>query len=237
MDTDQVKRAVAEHVTTRVVHSGMKIGLGTGSTAIHAVRRIGEMLASGAVERVLAVATSFQSMTEAYRLGIPLRPLNDPEIDGRLHLSIDGADEIDTRSGRLIKGGGAALTIEKLVEYNSEKLYIVADEAKLSDRIGSRFDIPVEIIPGALITAQRALEHLIGPARLRMADRKAGPVVTDNGNLILDVSVGDSDIDPVEMERAINAIPGVLENGLFTRAETEVWIGRSNGAVDRVWPE
>jgi ribose 5-phosphate isomerase A len=162
VDTVAIKRLVAETVTDQVVRSGMKIGLGTGSTAIHAVRRVGALLAEGRISDILAVPTSFEGTIEAQRLGIPLRTLNDPDIDGRLDLVIDGADEVDTRTGFLIKGGGGALTIEKLVEYNADMLYVVVDESKLSARLGTLFPVPVEVIPAALRTVSRALEALGG---------------------------------------------------------------------------
>lgn len=234
MEMSAVKQLVAHTVVNRVVRSGMKIGLGTGSTAIHAVRRIGELMADGSLSEILAVPTSFESRLEAERLGIPLRTLNDAEIGGRLDLAIDGADEVDTRSGYLIKGGGAAQTLEKLVEYNSDTLFIVVDESKLSSCLGSLFRIPVEVIPAALQPVRRRLEELLGPAELRMAQRKAGPVITDNGNMILDVSTGGEDIDAAALEQEINAIPGVLENGLFTRVPVEVWVGRDDGTVEQV---
>jgi ribose 5-phosphate isomerase A len=234
MDATEIKRAVAEAVTDRVVTSGMKVGLGTGSTAIHAVRRIGALLAEGALSDILAVATSFESTIEAQRLGIPLRTLNDPEIGGSLDIAIDGADEVDTGTGFLIKGGGGALTLEKLVEYNSGTLFVVVDESKLSDQLGTLFPVPVEVIPEALVSARRALAQLGGRPELRMAQRKAGPVVTDNGNLILDVHFDGARFDAAHLEGAYNSIPGVLDSGLFTRANTEIWVGRGDGSIEQV---
>ncbi|MFO8043665.1 MAG: ribose-5-phosphate isomerase RpiA [Alkalispirochaeta sp.] len=234
MDTTEIKRAVAEAVTDRVVASGMKVGLGTGSTAIHAVRRIGALLSEGAISDILAVATSFESTIEAQRLGIPLRTLNDPEIGGTLDVAIDGADEVDTRTGYLIKGGGGALTLEKLVEYNTRMLYVVVDESKLSQQLGSLYPVPVEVIPEALVSARQAIAELGGRPELRMAQRKAGPVVTDNGNLILDVHFDGAECDAARLEGEYNSIPGVLDSGLFTRAHTEIWVGRKNGTVEQV---
>lgn len=236
MDTAAIKRRVAETVTDRVVRSGMKIGLGTGSTAIHAVRRVGALLGEGRISDILAVATSFEGTIEAQRLGIPLRSLNDPDIDGRLDLVIDGADEVDTRTGYLIKGGGGALTIEKLVEYNADILYVVVDESKLSTRLGTLFPVPVEVIPAALRTVTRDLEGLGGTPELRMAQRKAGPVVTDNGNFIIDLAFDGREFDVTRLEAEINHLPGVLENGLFSRARTEIWVGRADGSVELVSP-
>ncbi|MCG8480686.1 MAG: ribose-5-phosphate isomerase RpiA [Spirochaetales bacterium] len=234
MDTAEIKRAVAEHVCNRVLTSGMKVVLGTGSTAIHAVRRIGARLAAGEISDIVAVATSFESSIEAQRLGIPLRTLNDTEIDGALDVAIDGADEVDTRTGFLIKGGGGALTLEKLAEYNAGRLYVVVDESKLSRRLGSVYPVPVEVIPGALVPATRALAALETRPVLRMAAKKAGPVVTDNGNLILDIHFDGRGFDAAVLETEINRIPGVLENGIFSRARIEIWVGRSDGTVEQV---
>ncbi|HKK49801.1 MAG TPA: ribose-5-phosphate isomerase RpiA [Alkalispirochaeta sp.] len=233
METPEIKQNVAHTVTERVVQSGMTVGLGTGSTAIHAVRRIGALLAEGAISDILAVATSFESTIEAQRLGIPVRTLNDPQINGAVDIAIDGADEVDVRTGYLIKGGGGALTLEKLVEYNAGTLYVVVDESKLSVQLGRLYPIPVEIIPAALASARRMIGVLGLRPELRMAQRKAGPVVTDNGNLILDVHLDGTDVDADALEDSLNAIPGVLENGLFTRAHAEIWVGRKDGTVER----
>ena len=234
MDTAEIKRRVAEHVCDRVVASGMKVVLGTGSTAIHAVRRIGERLSAGEIRDIVAVATSFESSIEAQKLGIPLRTLNDTEIDGALDIAIDGADEVDTRTGFLIKGGGGALTLEKLAEYNAARLYVVVDETKLSRRLGSVYPVPVEVIPDALVPVTRALTTLETRPVLRMAAKKAGPVITDNGNLIVDIHFDGRAFDAAVLETEINRIPGVLENGIFSRAETEIWVGRSDGTVEQV---
>ncbi|MFW5694174.1 MAG: ribose-5-phosphate isomerase RpiA [Alkalispirochaeta sp.] len=233
METSEIKRTVAESVTDRVVKSGMTVGLGTGSTAIHAVRRIGALLEEGRISDILAVATSFESTIEAQRLGIPLLPLSDPKIDGVVDIAIDGADEVDVRTGFLIKGGGGALTMEKLVEYNAGTLYVVVDESKLSVQLGRLFPVPVEIIPAALPSAKRMIGVLGFRPELRMAQRKAGPVVTDNGNFILDVHLDGADVDADALEDTLNSIPGVLENGVFTRAHTEIWVGRKDGTVER----
>ena len=233
MEISEIKRNVAETVTDRVVQSGMTVGLGTGSTAIHAVRRIGALLEEGTLSDILAVATSFESTIEAQRLGIPLLTLNDPKINGVVDIAIDGADEVDARTGYLIKGGGGALTMEKLVEYNAGTVYVVVDESKMSEQLGKLYPIPVEIIPAALPSAKRMIGVLGLRPELRMAQRKAGPVITDNGNLILDVHLDGTDVDADSLEDSLNSIPGVLDNGLFTRAHTEIWVGRKDGTVRR----
>ena len=119
MEMGEIKKILGYAVVDEHVTSGMKIGLGTGSTAIHAVRRVGQLVQAGTLTDIVAVATSFESTIEAQKFGIPLRTMNDPEIANGLDLAIDGADEVDRRDLALIKGGGGALTREKLVEYQA----------------------------------------------------------------------------------------------------------------------
>lgn len=234
MDRDQLKRLVGERAANDYVRSGMRVGLGTGSTAIHAVRRVGALVASGELTRLLGVPTSFETVLEAQRLGIALRDLNDPALAGGLDLVIDGADEVDPQ-GRLIKGGGGALTIEKIVAYASARLVVVVDEVKLVPYLGKTFPVPLEVIPAARITVTNACRELGGRAEVRMAVRKAGPVISDNGNLILDVHF-DAPFDPAELEIRFNTIPGVVENGIFSRVRPAVIVARADGSIETIEP-
>ncbi|MFP4151208.1 MAG: ribose 5-phosphate isomerase A [Alkalispirochaeta sp.] len=234
MDTTTVKQELGYTLVERFVRSGMKIGLGTGSTAIHAVRRVGQLIQDGTLTDVVAVPTSFETTIEAQTFGIPLRSMNDPDIAGGLDLAIDGADEVDTRDLSLIKGGGGALTREKVVEYRAKTLYVIVDESKLSKRLGSGFPVPVECIPDALKPVERELAAYGCRPILRMALRKAGPVVTDNGNLILDLHFDDPSFDPATLEIELNRVPGVLENGIFTGVSRRVFVGRADGTIEEV---
>jgi len=235
MEQHNIKEIVGMEAVDALVKSGMKLGLGTGSTAIHAVRRVGALLAEGKLKNIMAVPTSFQTMIECEKWGIPLFSMNSREIDGRLDLVIDGADEVDPEN-RLIKGGGGALLLEKIVAYASASCAIVVDESKIVENLGLKFQIPVEIISDARIPVTRALEKLGAEAALREGVRKAGPVITDHGNLILDIRFGKV-IDPAKLEEELNRIPGVVENGLFTFPERRllpvIFIGRENGLVER----
>jgi ribose 5-phosphate isomerase A len=229
-----MKEQAALRAADELVISGIRLGLGTGSTAVFVVRRVGARLAAGDLKDIRVFATSFQTELECEKLGIPHYSLNSPELSGALDLTIDGADEIDTEN-RLIKGGGGALLIEKLAAYNSGRFAVVADESKLVSRLGLRFPVPVEVIPEARFAAGRALEKLGAAVTLREALRKAGPVITEHGNLLLDITFREGP-DPEEMEDRINRIPGVVENGFFTgprerRARPRVYIGRSGGAA------
>jgi len=226
----RMKEAAGRAAVDAQVKSGMKLGLGTGSTAIHAVRRVGELLAGRELRDITAFATSFQTEIECEKLGIPFFPLNSRELSGSLDLTIDGADEVDPQN-RLIKGGGGAMLVEKLAAYASGAFAIAVDESKIVGSLGTGFPVPIEVIPGARLTATKAIEALGGRATLREALRKAGPVITEHGNLILDILFA-SPVDPEAMEREINRIPGVVENGFFSRNPPVIYIGRPDGTVD-----
>jgi ribose 5-phosphate isomerase A len=214
-----------------LVKSGMRLGLGTGSTAVHAVRRVGALLAEGKLSNIRAVPTSFQTKIECEKMGIPLYTINSREIGGRLDLTIDGADEVDTRN-YCTKGGGAALLLEKIIAYASLSYALVIDESKAVENLGLSFPIPVEVVPEARLVVIRALRELGAEPILREAVRKAGPVITDKGNLILDTRF-ESPVDSALMEAEINRIAGVVENGFFTRIKDPVvFIARRDGTVE-----
>jgi ribose 5-phosphate isomerase A len=229
-DVDAVKKTLGREAVDRFVVDGMKLGLGTGSTAVWAVRRVAERLREGSLKNIRTVTTSLQSELEARALGISVGTLNDADMAGGLDLTIDGADEVDP-AHNVIKGGGGALLMEKIVAYASRRFVVIVDEAKLSPRLCTSFAVPVEIAAAAVSTATRALTALGGVVSLRQAVRKAGPVVTDLGNLLLDVSFA-KPIDPRQMETELKRIPGVLEDGLFTRKTPELLVGFADGRVE-----
>ena len=217
---NQMKQAVAEAAVEQF-RDGMIVGLGSGSTAALMIKGLGQRLAAGQLKDIVGVTTSFQGEVLAAELGIPLRSLN--AVD-RIDLAIDGADEVDP-AFQLIKGGGACHVQEKLVAARAERFVVVVDSTKLVDRLTLGFLLPVEVLPGAWRQVQQQLSGMHGAAELRMAQRKAGPVVTDQGNLVLDVRFEGGIADPVDLEREINNIPGVLENGLFVNVADEVLVG------------
>ncbi len=216
----QMKQAVAE-AAVQQVSDGMVLGLGSGSTAALVIKALGEKLAAGEINNIVGVATSFQGEVLAAELGIPLRDLNAVE---RIDLAIDGADEVDP-DFQLIKGGGACHVLEKLVATRAEKFVVVVDSTKLVDRLNLSFLLPVEVLPTAWCQIKQELIKMGGAADLRMAQRKAGPVVTDQGNLVLDVSFEGGISNALLLESKINNIPGVLENGLFVDLADEVLVG------------
>jgi len=229
-DTDRLKKAAAQAAVDKTVKSGMKLGLGTGSTAIHAVHRVGELIARGELRDICAFATSFQAEIECEKLNIPFYTFNSRELASGLDLTIDGADEVDPQN-HLIKGGGGALLIEKIAAYSSESFVIVVDETKLKNNIGGGFPVPVEVVPAARIQAARVLDKFGANVILREAIRKAGPIITEHGNLILDIRFGNP-VDPSIMETELNQIPGIVENGFFTRKPPVVYIAYSNGTIE-----
>jgi ribose 5-phosphate isomerase A len=235
-DMSNVKKVLGRRAVDLFVTDGMKLGLGTGSTAIWAVRRVAEKLREGSLKGIRAVTTSLQSELEARALGIPVGTLNDADMAAGLDLTIDGADEVDG-ARNCIKGGGGALLVEKIVAYASRRFIVLVDEAKISARLCDRFAIPLEIAVPAIATVTRAVQALGASSALgttvslRQAVRKAGPVVTDLGNLLLDVTFA-GPFDPRAMEDELNRIPGVLENGLFTRKMPELLVGFADGRVE-----
>jgi ribose 5-phosphate isomerase A len=229
-DQNRLKEKAGFAAVDALVKSGMKLGLGTGSTAIHAVRRVGELLQRGSLCDISAFATSFQTEIECEKLGIPFYTLNSQELSDGLDLTIDGADEVDPHS-RLIKGGGGAHLIEKLAAYASSSFAAIVDESKIVENLGIKFPVPVEVVPEARVQAAKALEKFGADVMIREAVRKAGPVITEHGNIILDIRFS-SPIDPSALEAEINNIPGVVENGFFTRITPVVFIACLNGNVE-----
>jgi ribose 5-phosphate isomerase A len=219
----RMKELVATEAARRV-ESGMILGLGSGSTAKVFIEQVGQRWQAGELTGLLGVPTSFQSAQLAQQYGIPQITLN--EID-HIDLAVDGADEVDPAKN-LIKGGGACHTREKLVDSRAEVFLVVVDATKLSDVLGSTFALPVEVVPEAYRQVMVALSALGSEPELRMAVRKAGPVVTDQGNLVIDAKF-EAINDPAALEREINNIPGVLENGLFVGMADEVLIGDIEG--------
>jgi len=226
------KVAIDRLIEKKLIFSGMKIGLGTGSTAQSAITRLAERIADGTLSNVKAVSTSFQTSIACEEYGIPVYTLNSKIIEGTLDLAIDGADEVSPGK-YLIKGGGAAHVKEKIVEYNAKKLVIIADESKMVDSLGTGFALPVEVIADARIPVTQALEKLGAKCVLREGVKKCGPVITDNGNQIIDC-IWENPVNPAKFEDVINSITGVVENGFFTKQTPLVFIAHSDGTVQEL---
>jgi ribose 5-phosphate isomerase A len=211
MSSDDLKRQAAEQALN-YVEDGMKLGLGTGSTAARFVELLGAKVKAGL--KVVCVPTSEATRAQAAALGIPLATLEQyPALD----LTVDGADEIDDEL-RLIKGGGGALLREKIVAVASERVVIIADSSKRVDVLG-RFPLPIEVVPFGLAATERLLAGVAadagcdGEIKLRIGSNGA-PYMTDNGNHIFDCSFGAID-DPEALDDALKLVPGIVESGLF----------------------
>ena len=195
------------------------------------IKSLANEMHSGKLKNIRGVATSFQSEVLALELKIPLIDLASVS---QIDLAIDGADEVDPKF-QLIKGGGACHVREKLVACKANQLLIVVDETKLVQNLNKSFPLPVEVLPNAWKQVQDLISKINGRSTLRMATKKAGPVVTDQGNLILDVFFNDGIKNPKEIEKTINNIPGVLENGLFVDLTDKVLVGKIEDDVPVVY--
>lgn len=211
------KRNAAE-AATRLVKDGMVVGLGSGTTVAHAVRALAEKKS-----RAVFVPSSSATQRLAAELGLRLSSLaKHPQLD----LVIDGADEVDPNFN-LIKGGGGAHTREKIVESAGKRVVIIVDRTKLVKHLGERSPVPVEVLPFAHEYTMRGLGELGGKPKLRLTSAGT-PFVTDDGNYLIDVSFGPI-AHPEELERAINRVPGVIENGIFTGVADVVFVGYDDG--------
>ena len=219
---DALKQKAA-HRAVEFVDSGMVVGLGTGSTTAFAVTRIGERLKSGDLKNIVGIPTSIRTEKLALELGIPLCGLGDqPRID----VTIDGADEVDPDLN-LIKGGGGALLREKVVAQASRQNIIIIDESKLSPRLGTRWALPVEVIPFAVTSEEKFLKSLAPAVNLR-TDDTGQPFQTDQNNFILDANFGEM-ADPKGLALKLNERAGIVEHGLFLDLASDVIVAAENG--------
>ena len=214
----------AGYKAAEYVDDGMVLGLGTGSTTHYFIEKVGMRIEEEGIN-VLGIPTSFQSLLIAKEWNIPITTLEEHEID----LSVDGADEVDGEFN-LIKGGGAAHTKEKIVDYAAKKFIVIVDESKVVDSLGD-FPVPVEVLPDASRVVIKTLEDMGASCEIRMAQRKDGPVITDNGNFVIDANFSEID-SPSHLEIDLNSIPGVVENGIFSQMVDKVIIGTEEGTKE-----
>ena len=221
------KKNAAYRAVEENVKNGMIIGIGSGSTVVYAVGKL-KMLISEKKLSVKCIPTSFQSYQLIVEKGLNLGSLDQyPNID----LDLDGADEIDEELN-LIKGGGGCLVQEKIVASNSKRLIIIADFRKKSKKLGENWKkgVPIEVIPLAYVPIIEKLKELGANPKLRMAQAKAGPLITDNGNFIIDADFGVIK-SPKEINDTILKIPGVVDTGLFVGMTEKAYIGQEDGTV------
>ncbi len=219
MNMDLLKENVGKEAV-KLIEDGQVVGLGTGSTTHFFIKHLGMRIQEEELD-ILGIPTSFQSLILARESGIKITSLDEHDVD----IAVDGADEVSSQLD-LIKGGGAAHTIEKLVDSNAKKFVVIVDESKMVDTLGE-FPVPVEIIPDSLRPVTNALIEMGGKPEIRMGIQKDGPVITDNGNFVLDTKF-DID-DPAKLEVELNSIPGVLENGIFAGITDKVIVGKMSG--------
>lgn len=211
--SETAKRRAGESAADEI-EDGTVVGLGTGSTAAHAIRRLGTRVDSGL--DIEGIPTSFQARELAREENIPVTTLDEARPD----VAIDGADQV--ADDHLIKGGGAAHAREKIVDTAADRLLVVVDPSKQTDKLD--YPVPVAVLPDARMTVSTAIEALDGDATLREAQRKDGPVVTDNGNLVLDCEFGEIE-NPPALATELSSIPGVVEHGLFIDVADEIHVG------------
>jgi ribose 5-phosphate isomerase A len=217
---EQAKRNAASEAVKHV-QDGFVVGLGSGSTAAYAIKEIGNRIKHEKI-RVLGVPTSYQAFMLAVQCGIPTTTLEEHPI---LDLTIDGADQIDSELN-LIKGMGGALTREKIVASASKKLVIVADESKKVKVLGeNNHPVPIEVIPFAAPLVTRKISEMGGKPNIREGNGKLGPVITDNGNILIDANFGIIQ-DPAKLENELKMIPGVVETGIFVGMANIAYVGK-----------
>lgn len=220
VDSNILKEKVGKQAS-ELIKDGQVVGLGTGSTTHHFIRFLGERVKEEQLD-ILGIPTSFQSLILAREAGIKITTLDEHDIN----IAVDGADEVSP-SLDLIKGGGAAHTLEKLVDSSADEFVVIVDDSKMVDSLGE-FPVPLEIIPDSLRLVKNAVIEMGGVPDLRMGIQKDGPVITDNGNFVLDTKF-DSIENPYELEIELNTIPGVLENGIFAGITDKVIVGKESG--------
>ncbi len=205
-----------------MVRVGNVVGLGTGSTAALAIAELGRRVREEGLE-IVGVPTSYGSAMIARGNSIVIRSLDDVS---KIDIAIDGADEVDPKKN-LIKGGGGAHTREKVVDGLAELFVVIVDESKLVRHLGEKSPVPVEVLPFAVNSVAKELQGMGGTPVLRMGVKKDGPVITDQGNMIIDARFPEIR-DPKALELELNNIPGVIENGLFVDLAHLVLVGTTD---------
>jgi ribose 5-phosphate isomerase A len=221
---EEAKKIVALKASEHVKH-GFVLGLGSGTTVEYVFEELGKRIRTEGLD-ILGVPSSHQAALSALKCKIPLTTLDEyPELD----LTIDGTDQVD-KSLNLIKGMGGALTREKIISSVSKFNIRIADETKLTEKLGRNHFVPIEIIPFAYTVIKQKLMKIGGKPKLREGNGKIGPAITDNGNFILDVDFGPIE-DPESLDQKIKIIPGIIETGLFIGMADLVYVGTRQGKL------
>jgi len=221
-------KKMAGYEAAKEVEDGQVVGLGTGSTTHYFIEKLGMRIKEEGIQ-VLGIPTSYQSFFLAKEWNIPVTSLEEHDVD----IAIDGADEIDPELN-LIKGGGAAHTLEKIVDYAADRFIVIADDSKVVKKLG-KTPVPLEVLSSSSRMVLQALDDLGATGKIRMAQMKDGPVITDHGNFVIDADFGLLE-DPCELEIVLNSIPGVLENGIFSGVVDQAIIGSDEG-IKKISPK
>jgi len=222
---DAKRRAVLKAL--QPIKNGWIIGLGSGTTTAYALAEIARLSRAKGFELSI-VPTSHQIENLAISHGLRIKSMNEAHT---VDYAIDGADQVEVPSLNLIKGGGAALLREKVIDSAAHRLAIVVDETKIVKHLGDKQPIPLEVFPFAYKWVQTKLTNMGARARLRESGGKVGPVITDNGNFILDADFGKLE-NPSRLDRQLKMLPGLVETGLFLKMADRVYVGRGDGKVD-----
>jgi len=226
---EQAKKKAAYQAVDAHIQDGMNVGIGSGSTVVYAVERLVQRAKEEKLH-ITCVPSSFQATQLIVDGGLTLSDLTRTPL---LDVAIDGADECDSELN-CIKGGGACMLQEKLLATYSKKFIVIADARKDSAKLGQQWKkgIPLEVVPAAFTPVQNKIKEVGGKPKLRMAEKKAGPVVTDNGNFVIDVDFGVVEPERVAaLDAQLQAIVGIVETGLFVRMADKAYFGQEDGSV------
>lgn len=222
-DQEKAKFLAAQKAAKEFIYDGFVVGVGTGSTVKYFIQQLGELVDKNELE-IITIPSSAETHLELVKAGLPVSTLLEyPEIN----IYVDGADII-TKDYVMIKGGGGALTLEKIIARASQEFLVIVDSSKYPRDLLS-YPVPVEIIKQAIITVLQPIFNLGGELQLRYGSGKKGPVITDNGNIIGDITFK-KEYDPFNMELNLNNIAGIIENGLFPSDADKIIIGNKNNA-------
>jgi ribose 5-phosphate isomerase A len=220
------EKTIAGKRAASLIEDGQIVGVGSGTTVSYFIKYLGERIKNEGLS-IKTVPSSYQVYLELLESGVTTTSMDEyPNLD----ITIDGADEVDERLN-LIKGGGAALTREKIIDTYTSKLVIIIDSSKYVKNLG-KFPLPLEVLPMALFPIKNKLKELGGEPETRMGVKKMGPVITDNGNFIIDCKFNVID-QPENLERKLKMLPGVIENGLFVNLTDLVIIGKGNEIIEK----
>jgi len=214
----------AAHKAVEEIKSGMVVGLGTGSTVFFVLQEISELLKSGELINIVGIPSSEQTEKIAKELGIPLTTFEEQQT---IDVTIDGADEVD-KYLNLIKGGGGALLREKILAQASKRLIIVVDESKLSSKLGDRWSVPIEVIKFSYRLEEEFIKTLAGKPKLRKYESINEPVVTDEGNYIIDANFGRLQ-NPFQLAEKLENRAGIVEHGLFLHLTNKIIVAGLEG--------